>query len=101
MNCSHIILSESHLTANIDSISIERISISVQNCLRARQRRAGRIAVRIVSGTGTVSRRRMRKFVDRGGGLILGVASGCQERQLGVIDWAVGDEILGRESWRG
>jgi len=41
----------------------------------------------------------VREFVNRGGGLILGMAGAGQERESGVVDGAVGDQILRRDGW--
>lgn len=67
--------------------------------MRARQSGASRIAVRIICGTGIVRGWRVREFVNRGGGLILGMAGAGQERESGVVDGAVGDQILRRDGW--
>jgi hypothetical protein len=87
-----------HLAPNIDSISIKRITISVQDSPSTGQSNASRVSISVVCGSWGVSTRSVGELVKTGSSTVLSMASATKSGESAVVQWAVDDLVSGGDS---
>lgn len=87
-----------YLASRVDSVGVESIRISVEDCSRAGKTSSSAVSVAVVLSTGAVDGRGVSLLMQGSGGLVLSVALASKSREVAEEERAVGDVVVRGES---